>query len=83
MPETARRNAIKLSQLILCTGSKIWARDQSRAAVDDRDPRSRQAKVLRQRLRYSRNNRHKARCAGLSLLKVASFFWKVWKLRTP
>jgi hypothetical protein len=41
MPETARCNAIEVSQPILCTGSKIEARDQVKqplmGAIRDRD----------------------------------------------
>jgi tartrate dehydratase beta subunit/fumarate hydratase class I family protein len=41
MPEAARCNAIKVSQLVLCTGSKIQARDQVEQplmdAIRDRD----------------------------------------------
>src|SRR5882757_9667321 len=88
MPEVARCNTIEVGEPVLRADSKIEACDQVKQTLKKRDPRPRQAKVPRQKLRSS--CRLKSSATGtrpvawaLPLLKVASFCWKVWKVLKP
>jgi len=88
MPEAARCNAIEVSQLVLCSGSMIEARGKIEqplmGAIRDRD----RQRFLVKSFDIAADDVSQQPTQGpllgrASPLKVASFCWKMWKVRKP
>ena len=87
MPEVARCNTIEVGEPVLSAGSKIEACDQVEqsliGAIRDRDRQRFLVKKLRCSRRLRAQQPAQGLCPGSSLLKVASFCWKMWNVRKP
>jgi hypothetical protein len=83
MPEAARCNAIEVSQLMLCSGSKIEARDQIEqplmGAIRDRN----RQRFLVKSFDIAADQRAQQPAGPLPGLVPAHCCWKVWKVRKP
>ena len=82
MPEVARCNTIEIGEAVVRAGLKIEACDQIEqaliGAIRDRDRQRFFVKSFDVAADYRAQQ-----CPGSSLLKVASFCWKMWKVRKP
>ena len=88
MPEAARCNAIEVSQPILCTGSRIEARDQVEQPLMDAIRDRNRQRFLVKSFDIAADDVSQQPTQGpllgrASPLKVASFCWKMWKVRKP